>query len=83
MNARRLIIAYLIVLLAGLIAATQWVAYRLDYHPDLGGVRIGAHIIYPPWAIFTWARDFGDNIPKTLNEGYAFFGGKVLHRTGE
>jgi hypothetical protein len=68
MNARRLIIAYLIVLLAGLIAATQWVAYRLDYHPDLGGLRIGAHIIYPPWSIFTWARDFGDNIPRTLNE---------------
>jgi type IV secretion system protein VirD4 len=81
MNARRLIIAYLIVLLAGLIAATQWVAYRLDYHPDLGGVRIGAHIIYPPWAIFTWARDFGDNIPKTLNEGYAFIGGAFILAT--
>ena len=41
MNARRLIVAYLIVLLAGLTAATQWVAYRLDYHPALGGLRIG------------------------------------------
>ena len=81
MNARRLIIAYLIVLLAGLIAATQWVAYRLDYHPALGGVRIGAHIIYPPWAIFTWARDFGDNIPRTLNEGYAFIGGAFILAT--
>ena len=81
MNARGLIIAYLIVLLAGLIAATQWVAYRLDYHPDLGGLRIGAHIIYPPWAIFTWARDFGDNIPKALNEGYAFIGGAFILAT--
>ncbi len=46
MNARRLFIAYLIVLLAGLVTATQWVAYRLNYHPALGGLRIGAHMIY-------------------------------------
>ena len=40
MNARNTIIAYLLVLLAGLIAATQWVGYRLDYHPDLGGLLL-------------------------------------------
>ena len=39
MNARRLFIAYLIVLLAGLVTATQWVAYRLNFHPALGGLR--------------------------------------------
>ena len=81
MNARRLFIAYLIVLLAGLVTATQWVAYRLNYHPALGGVRIGGHMIYAPWAIFIWARDFGDNIPKTLNEGYAFIGGTFILAT--
>ncbi len=74
MNARNTIIAYLLVLLAGLIAATQWVGYRLDYHPDLGGFRIAGQVIYPPWAIFAWARDFGANIPRTLNEGYAIIG---------
>ena len=81
MNARRLFIAYLIVLLAGMVTATQWVAYRLNYHPALGGVRIGGHMIYVPWAIFNWARDFGDNIPKTLNEGYAFIGGTLILAT--
>ena len=25
--------------------------------------------------MFIWARDFGDNIPKALNEGHAFIGG--------
>ena len=48
MNARRLMIAYLIVLFAGIIAANQWVAYRLNYHPALGGLHVGRHVIYPP-----------------------------------
>src|SRR5277367_1378736 len=81
MNARNTIIAYLLVLLAGLIAATQWVGYRLDYHPDLGGFRIAGQVIYPPWAIFVWARDFGSNIPHTLNEGYAIIGAAFILAT--
>ena len=81
MNARNTIIAYLLVLLAGLIAATQWVGYRLDYHPDLGGLSIAGQVIYPPWAIFAWARDFGSNIPHTLNEGYAIIGGAFILAT--
>ncbi|MGD0461651.1 MAG: type IV secretory system conjugative DNA transfer family protein [Tepidisphaeraceae bacterium] len=81
MIARRLILVYSLVLLAGLIAASQWVAYRLDYHPALGGMRIGNHLIYPPWAIFIWARQFGPDIPNTLNEGYAFIGGAFVLAT--
>ena len=52
MTARRLIIAYALVLLAGLIAATRWVGYRLNYHPALGGLHMGTHVVYPPWALF-------------------------------
>jgi len=81
MTARNIIIAYLFMLLAGLITATQWVAYRLNYHPALGGLHMGAHVIYPPWAIFTWARDFGPDIPRTLNEGYSFIGGTFILAT--
>jgi type IV secretion system protein VirD4 len=81
MSARNMIVAYLIVLLAGLIAANQWVGYRLAYHPGLGGLHIGAQVIYPPWAIFTWGRDFGPAIPRTLNEGYAFVGGSFILAT--
>ena len=54
---------------------------RLNYHPALGGVRIGGHMVYAPWSMFIWARDFGDNIPKTLNEGYAFIGGTFILAT--
>ena len=81
MTARRLIIAYALVLLAGLIAATQWVGYRLNYHPALGGLHVGAHIIYPPWALFVWARRFGNDIPDTLNIGYAVIGGSFVLAT--
>jgi type IV secretion system protein VirD4 len=81
MTARNMVIGYLIVLLAGLSAATQWVGYRLHFHPDLGGFSLGSHIIYVPWAILFWARDFGDNIPRTLNEGYAFIAGSFVLAT--
>ena len=81
MTARNIILVYLIVLLAGLTAATQWVGYRLNYYPDLGGFHVAGHVIYAPWAIFTWARDFGPNIPRTLNEGYAFIGGAFILAT--
>jgi type IV secretion system protein VirD4 len=81
MTARRLILAYALVLLAGLIAATQWVGYRLNYHPALGGLRMGMHVIYPPWALFVWARRFGNDIPDTLNIGYAVIGGSFVLAT--
>src|ERR1700723_3478930 len=81
MTARRLILAYALVLLAGLIAATQWVGYRLNYPPALGGLRMGMHVIYPPWALFVWARRFGNDIPDTLNIGYAVIGGSFVLAT--
>ena len=59
MNARRLISVYLAVLIAGITIANQWVAFRLNYHPALGGLHIGGHVIYPPWAMIRWARQFG------------------------
>jgi type IV secretion system protein VirD4 len=81
MKALQLLIAYLVILLAGLIGANQWVAYRLHDHPALGGLRIGLYKVYLPWAIFTWARDFGDRIPRALNEGYAFIGASFILAT--
>ena len=81
MNARRLLIAYGVVLLAGVTAANQWVAYRLNQHPALGGLHVGGHVIYPPWALFKWARQFGPQIPNTLGEGYAVIGGTFILAT--
>ena len=45
-DARNLTIAYLMVLLAGFLTATEWVGDHLRYHPASGGVRVGAHVIY-------------------------------------
>lgn len=81
MNARRLLIAYLLVLLAGAVVANQWVAYRLNHHPLLGGVHIGGHVVYPPWALWTWTRQFGSDVPDALREGYAVLGGTLVLAT--
>jgi type IV secretion system protein VirD4 len=81
MTTRHLLLGYLSIVLAGLIAASQWVAFRLNYHPSLGGLRIGEHLIYPPWALLVWAQRFGPDIPRTLNEGYAVVGGAFVLAT--
>jgi type IV secretion system protein VirD4 len=81
MNAKQVIVAYLLVLLAGLSAATQWVGYRLNYHPGLGGFHVAGHIFYVPWAIFAWARDFGPDIPHALDEGYVIIAAAFILAT--
>jgi type IV secretion system protein VirD4 len=78
MTARNIIVAYLIVLMAGLSFATQWVGYRLNFHPALGGFHVGTRVIYMPWGIFVWSRAFGSNIPRTLDEGYGVIGGTFI-----
>src|ERR1700721_2408256 len=81
MNPHRLVILYLSALLVGSIVASQWVACRLNYLPALGGMHIGAQVVYPPWAIFAWARQFGSDIPSVLNEGYTFIAGAFILAT--
>jgi type IV secretion system protein VirD4 len=86
MNSRTLLIIYFILLLAGLSAGTQWVGYRLAYHPDLSpGIHIGPDgggtVLYPPWAIVGWALRLGSAIPRALNEGYEIVGGSFLLAT--
>ena len=55
----------LILLLAGLWAATQWTASRLDYAPGLSGcwIRTSARAVYAPWSLLTWASD-GQSTPS-------------------
>jgi len=71
MSVRRLLIIYSSGLLAGLVAANQWVGYRLGNPPPLGGLHVGEHIVYPPWALLVWAHHYGSDIPRALGEGYA------------
>jgi type IV secretion system protein VirD4 len=82
MKTRTLILAYLFMLLAGLAAATQWVASLTLYHPALGpGLRLGSVVVYPPWALLNWSQQFGNNIPRALNEGYEVLAGAFILAT--
>lgn len=82
MKNRTLLILYLVLMVAGLAGATQWVGFRLGYHPALQpGMRFGTIILYPPWAIFQWAVRFGQRIPRALAEGYSMFAAALVMAT--
>jgi type IV secretion system protein VirD4 len=72
MTRQTLASVYVAVAATGLVAATQWVGYRLAYHPALGGLHFGGgRVLYPPWALLVWAGRYGRDVPRTLDEGYA------------
>ncbi len=71
MTRRHTLLLYAVVLLVGLMVATQWVGYRLAYHPALGGLRVGRGVVYPPWALLVWGVRYGRDVPRALDEGYA------------
>ena len=69
-------------LLAGLIAATQWVAYRLNYHPALGGIaHRRARDLSAVGDLHLGPRLRRRTSRNTLNEGYAFIGGTFILAT--
>lgn len=55
-------------LVLGLQAASQMFAWTYAYAPALGaGAPLGGEIrLYPPWAVLTWSRRFGDDVRETL-----------------
>ena len=69
MTRRHTLILYAAVLLVGLIVATQWVGYRLAYHPALGGLRLGRGVVYPPWALLVWGGRYGRDVPGRWTRG--------------
>jgi type IV secretion system protein VirD4 len=79
MRLRTLLIVDASLLAAGTWAATQWGAYRLDYHHALGwSIPIGAHRVYAPWQVFIWMHRYSNVIPETLNETYGILAGTLL-----
>jgi type IV secretion system protein VirD4 len=52
----RIIAAALLAALLANVAATQFVAWRLAYHPALGAPLIGR--VYPPWTWIAWQAHF-------------------------
>lgn len=57
--------ASVLMIAAGMAAATQWVALKFAYHPTLTGAlaRIGDVTVYPPWQFFAWWLRWGETYP--------------------
>lgn len=53
------------VLLAASVAATQFVAWRFQYHPALGRPIVDQ--FYAPWSWLTWQMQFGQQGPQTFS----------------
>jgi type IV secretion system protein VirD4 len=64
----RLVAATLVLAIAN-VASTQFVAYRLHYHPALGRPLL-AHI-YRPWSWIGWKSQFAENAPSVFRELHA------------
>ena len=60
-----------IVVLGFLWAATEWIAWRLAYQPELGPAwfMMGGYPIYQPLAIFIWWFKFDAYAPKIFLQG--------------
>jgi hypothetical protein len=52
-------------------AATQWIAWRLGFQPQLGEawIRVAGVPLYAPPAFFIWWFRFGAHVPKIFAEG--------------
>ena len=63
---------YFILLTGGI---TQYIGYKLHYHPDLGrGIFTKNEIkIYNPYSYFIWKTKFIKKIPQTIREGENIF----------
>jgi type IV secretion system protein VirD4 len=63
----------LVLSVAGLSAATQYVAASLQYSPQLGPpwVTLGDCRVYPPWAWFEWNRAYASRVPVVFRNAGA------------
>ena len=52
--------------LAGLVAATQFLAQVFAGQPALGTplIAVGETAVYAPWAVFAWSRDWAGEFPR-------------------
>ncbi|MGB3469293.1 MAG: conjugal transfer protein TraG [Erythrobacter sp.] len=65
------IIVVLTLTLAGVWAATQWVAHALGYQPGLGDTwfTLSGMPVYPPYAIFWWWFSYEAYAPRIFETG--------------
>lgn len=64
------------IVLAGVWSATQWVAWKLAYQPELGSPWVIAfgRPIYRPWALFPWWYHFDAYAPHVFDRAGMFAG---------
>lgn len=64
----------IVFIIAGLSAATQYVALQFAYHPMLGEpfAQIGGHSAYWPWMFCVWLLELSEAYPDPFNKGYLF-----------
>ncbi|MEQ1619482.1 MAG: type IV secretory system conjugative DNA transfer family protein [Terricaulis sp.] len=65
--------------IAGPWAATQFLADAFDRQQALGRpfIRIANTTLYPPWAVFSWSRDWADDFPKPFAVAHLILMGGV------
>jgi type IV secretion system protein VirD4 len=65
------VLVVLLIVLATTWGATEWVAWRLAFQPELGApwVRMGGFPFYPPPAFFWWWYGFDAYAPEIFYEG--------------
>jgi type IV secretion system protein VirD4 len=63
----------LVLIVAGVWAATQWTAWRLAFQPELGApwFRLGPWPVYPPPAFFWWWFAYDAYAPRVFLKGAA------------
>jgi type IV secretion system protein VirD4 len=66
-------IACILIFMAALSAATQFLAGVFDHHPALGSRLSFSEtlIIYPPWAVFGWTSSFAQDFPRPFEIAHA------------
>jgi len=74
----------LALVLAGIIAAGQWTAWRLGYQAALGEpwLRLHDHSLYPPFAFFWWWFVYDAYAPDIFLEGAGFIVASVALAIG-
>lgn len=66
-------IACILIFMAAMSVATQFLAGVFDHHPALGS-RLGFSetlIVYPPWAVFGWTSSFAEDFQRPFELAHA------------
>ena len=66
-------LACILIFMAAMSMATQFLAGVFDHHPALGNRLSFSETltIYPPWAVFVWTSSFAQDFPRPFELAHA------------